>query len=64
LLVVNLSHRLLSGTFPDLGFQTTLTSGSVLTTALVGVKSMTLAPLFTFRRMRRMNVPSTLRVME
>jgi putative ABC transport system permease protein len=54
----------LSGTFPGLGFQTTLTSGSVLTTALVGVGSMTLAPLFTFRRMRRMNVPSTLRVME
>jgi putative ABC transport system permease protein len=55
---------LLSETFPDLGFQTTLTARSVLTAVVVGVGAVALAPLFTFRRMRRMDVPSTLRAME
>jgi putative ABC transport system permease protein len=55
---------LLSETFPDLGFETTLTAGSIAITVLVGVGAVALAPLLAFRRMRRMNIPSTLRVME
>jgi putative ABC transport system permease protein len=57
-------ERLLSTTFPDLGIHATLTAASVLTTLVTGIGAVTLAPLLTFRRMRRMDIPSTLRVME
>jgi putative ABC transport system permease protein len=36
----------------------------VITAALVGVVAVALAPVFTARRLRRMDVPSTLRVVE
>jgi putative ABC transport system permease protein len=37
---------------------------SLLAAAAVGVASVALAPLLSARRIRRMDVPSTLRVME
>ncbi len=55
---------LLAETMPDLGFQLTLTAASVTTTFAVGVGAVALAPLLTARRLRRMDLPSTLRVME
>ncbi len=57
-------RELLSGVFPDLGLHTTLTTGSIVATLIIGVGAVTLAPLFTFRRLRRMDIPSTLRVRE
>jgi hypothetical protein len=33
-------------------------------TLAVGIVAVTLAPLFTFRRLREMDIPSTLRVVE
>lgn len=56
--------QLLSDTFPDLGVHTTLSAGSVITTLVVGIAAVAVAPLFTFRRLRRMDIPSTLRVRE
>jgi putative ABC transport system permease protein len=55
---------LLSGVFPDLGLHTTLTTGSIVATLIIGIGAVALAPLFTFRRLRRMDIPSTLRVRE
>ena len=56
--------RLLPQTFPDLGIVTAV-SGSTWSTAVVlGVVAVTVAPLFTVRKLRRMDVPSTLRVVE
>jgi putative ABC transport system permease protein len=49
---------------PDLGIEIELSAASVIVTLAVGIVAVTLAPLFTFRRMRRMDIPSTLRVME
>jgi putative ABC transport system permease protein len=55
---------ILPDTIPELGISVTITMGSVATAALVGVVAVALAPVFTARRLRRMDVPSTLRVVE
>jgi putative ABC transport system permease protein len=55
---------LLPQTFPDLGIVTAVSAGTWLTAVLLGVLAVTIAPLFTVRKLRRMDVPSTLRVME
>jgi ABC-type antimicrobial peptide transport system permease subunit len=57
-------HSLLADTFPDLGAEMALTSASIAMTLAVGIVAVTLAPLFTFRRLREMDIPSTLRVVE
>ncbi len=57
-------HVLMAETFPDLSARLALSSGSVALTILVGVLAVTLAPVLAFRGIRRMDVPSTLRVME
>ena len=55
---------LLSKTFPDLGLEPTLSAASVAVTLIVGIGAVSLAPLLTWRRLRRMDIPSTLRMME
>lgn len=55
---------LLAETMPDLGFELTLTASSVAMIVAIGVGAVALAPLLTGRRLRRMDIPSTLRVME
>jgi putative ABC transport system permease protein len=57
-------HSLLPDTFPDLSARLALSPASVITTLAVGIIAVTLAPLLTYRRMTRMDIPSTLRVME
>jgi len=54
----------LPNTLPDLGVEASLTLGSLGIAALVGVAAAVLAPLLTIRRLRRMDIPSTLRVVE
>ena len=49
---------------PDLGLIVTVAPATIVTAFLLGVLAVGLAPLFTYRRLRRMDVPSTLRVME
>ena len=53
-----------SETLPVLGVEVSLSAGTILTAALLGVVAVGVAPLFTARRLRRMDVPSTLRVVE
>jgi putative ABC transport system permease protein len=57
-------NQTLSETLPDLGLLIEIAPASLLVAALVGVASVTLAPLLSARRIRRMDIPSTLRVME
>jgi putative ABC transport system permease protein len=57
-------HVLLADTFPELSARMVLTPGAVATTMAVGILAVTAAPLLVFRRLRRMDIPSTLRVME
>jgi putative ABC transport system permease protein len=54
----------LPDTLPDLGVSASITLGSLAIAALVGVVAAVLAPLLTARRLRRMDIPSTLRVVE
>jgi len=57
-------NDLLGDTLPDLGAVVTLTPASILTAVAVGIGAVALAPLLTVRRLRRMDIPSTLRVVE
>ena len=55
---------LLPQTYPDLGIVTSVSGSTWLTAIALGVLAVTLAPLLTVRKLTRMDVPSTLRVME
>ena len=57
-------NETLPETLPDLGLVVSISGGSILVAALVGVIAVAVAPLLTARRIRRMDVPSTLRVVE
>ncbi|HEX6569345.1 MAG TPA: FtsX-like permease family protein [Acidimicrobiales bacterium] len=51
-------------TMPDMGLDVVISGGTVLTAAVLGVLAVAIAPLLTVRRLRRMDVPGTLRVVE
>ncbi len=57
-------NQTLPETLPDLGLVVSISGGSILIAALVGVIAVAIAPLLTARRLSRMDVPSTLRVVE
>lgn len=63
-----LTHWVIRGvvpdTFPDIGVLVSLEPGSLAIAIGLGTAAVALAPLFTTRRMRRMDVPSALRVVE
>jgi putative ABC transport system permease protein len=54
----------LDDTMPELGVRAYVSMGTILTALLFGVLAVGLAPLFAARRVRRMDIPSTLRVLE
>jgi putative ABC transport system permease protein len=49
---------------PEIGVTATLAPSTVVGAFAIGVVTVALAPLFTVRRLRRMDIPSALRVME
>jgi hypothetical protein len=49
---------------PEIGVTPTLSTPTVVQALALGVLTVAIAPLFTMRRTRRMDIPSTLRVME
>jgi putative ABC transport system permease protein len=57
-------HTMLPDTVPELGVVTHLSSGTVLTAAIMGIVAVGLSPIFTIRRLLRMRIPDALRVME
>ncbi|MDH3706487.1 MAG: ABC transporter permease, partial [Acidimicrobiia bacterium] len=57
-------QSLASLTLPDFGIERTISPTTIAVAALVGIVAVALAPLFLYRRIRRMNLPDTLRVME
>ena len=63
-LMLYITEILLPRTTPDLGLVITFSATSVLTLIVLGVVAVGLAPLLTTRRLRRTDIPSTLRVME
>ena len=51
-------------TLPDLDLVVSVSAGTVAVAVAVGVVAVTIAPLLMTRRLARMDVPSTLRVVE
>jgi putative ABC transport system permease protein len=49
---------------PDFGISLYLSPATLLLALGIGVLAVAVAPLFLVRRVRRMNLPDTLRVME
>lgn len=59
-----LLHAFTTETFPELGVPAHLTPGTLATVLLLGVGVTACAPLFSIRRLHRLDVPATLRVLE
>lgn len=49
---------------PEIGVAASLANGTVIAALLLGVGTVTLAPLLTVRRLLRLDLPATLRVVE
>ena len=49
---------------PDIQLNAVLSVGTILTALALGAIAVAIAPLMNYRKLRRMNIPSTLRVME
>ena len=56
--------RMLPDVVPDIGVSDHLAWTTIALALLLGVLAVGLAPLFSTRRLVRMDIPSTLRVME
>ena len=59
-----LMTSVMRSTMPDLLLDVTVSGQTVLTAVVLGVIAVGVAPLLTLRRLRRMDVPGTLRVVE
>ena len=55
---------IVSNTLPDVKLTVDVATGTYVTTVVMGVVAVAIAPLFTIRRLRRMDIPSTLRIVE
>ncbi len=55
---------LVANTLPEVGINAQLSTGTMMSAVVLGVAAVAIAPLFTLRRLLRVDVPSTLRVME
>ncbi len=55
---------LVGETMPEMGVRTTLSTATIVTAVLLGVIAVAIAPLLTIRRLRRMDIPTTLRIVE
>lgn len=64
LMVWWMTQRLLTETLPDFALPVLLRPETVAIVAIMGVLAVSLAPLLTVRRMRRMDLPGTLRLVE
>lgn len=57
-------HSIAERTLPDFGIELYLSPATIVIAAVVGVVAVAVAPVFLVRRVKRMDLPSTLRVME
>jgi putative ABC transport system permease protein len=64
LMMKTVVDRTLSPTYPQLSLQATFTLSTILIAAAVSVLIVAAGPLLTLRRLRQMNIPATLRVVE
>ncbi len=55
---------LIAETMPEMGVEVAVSPATLMTVALLGIVAVAAAPLLTVRRLRRMDIPGTLRVVE
>jgi len=58
------ARSIIASTMPDMSLDVIVSPGTVLAAAALGVVAVAAAPLLTIRRLRRMDIPSTLRTVE
>jgi putative ABC transport system permease protein len=58
------TSALIGNTLPELGLDVTLSAETIGTAILLGVIAVAAAPLLTIHRLRRMDIPTTLRIVE
>ncbi len=59
-----MTTALIGSTMPELGMATALSVETIVTAVLLGVIAVAAAPLLTLRRLRHMDIPTTLRIVE
>lgn len=59
-----ITTALVGNTMPELGLDVAMSTETIVTSILLGVVAVAIAPLLTIRKARRMDIPSTLRVVE
>ncbi len=59
-----ITQRVLTETLPDFGLAVVLAPETIVMVAVMGIGAVVSAPLLTVRRMMKMNLPGTLRLME
>ncbi|HET7243848.1 MAG TPA: ABC transporter permease [Streptosporangiaceae bacterium] len=59
-----LTTTTIAGTMPEIGVTAALSAGTIAAALLLGTATVATAPLLTLRRLRHIDVPSTLRVAE
>jgi putative ABC transport system permease protein len=57
-------QAIFASTLPEVGMVMSLSASTVVTVFVMGVVGVAVAPVFTVRRMRRMDLPGTLRLVE
>jgi len=57
-------RSLAARTLPEFGIERYVAPATLVVAAVVGIAAVTIAPLFLIRRISKMDLPSTLRVME
>ena len=59
-----LTATTIAGVMPEIGVTAALSAGTMAAAIVLGTAAVAAAPLFTLRRLRRTDIPATLRVME
>jgi putative ABC transport system permease protein len=59
-----LTATTIASVMPEIGVTAALSTGTVAVAVLLGAGTVAVAPVFTLRRLRRMDLPATLRVVE
>lgn len=59
-----MTSTLVERVIPDLGLVATLSTTTLVVSLVLGAVAVAVAPLFTLRRLRHMDIPATLRVLE
>lgn len=57
-------ETLLPNVLPDVGLIAAISAGTITVAAVLGIVAVGIAPLFALRRLRRMDIPSPLRIVE